>query len=187
MFPLNLLPLPGELVPLHIFEPRYQELLRDAEASDISFGIYLSNDINEAQVGSLMKLESVIKRYPGGESDIIAKCIGAFTLHNLHKMFKGKLYPGGEVTHWNIEMDQFPRQALYELFLQYQSLRNIHQTFTQFTIHQIANELSFDLNDRYKYLLLEPGRVERFLMNRLKFQIHVLEQETKSKDVFHLN
>jgi Lon protease-like protein len=42
MFPLAILPLPGELVPLHIFEPRYKQLLQDAENSDISFGIFLT-------------------------------------------------------------------------------------------------------------------------------------------------
>ena len=70
MFPLNLLPLPGELVPLHIFEPRYKQLLNDAETDDITFGIFWSHEGNRAKVGSLMKLESVIKRYPGGEADI---------------------------------------------------------------------------------------------------------------------
>ncbi len=73
MFPLSLLPLPGELVPLHIFEPRYKQLLEDAENADIHFGIYFNNTINEEKIGSLMKLESVIKRYPRGESDIIVK------------------------------------------------------------------------------------------------------------------
>ena len=39
MFPLAILPVPGELVPLHIFEPRYRQLLQDMETSDITFGI----------------------------------------------------------------------------------------------------------------------------------------------------
>jgi len=62
MFPLSILPLPGELVPLHIFEPRYKQLLQDAESDDTSFGIFFNSTINTEKVGSLMKLESVIKR-----------------------------------------------------------------------------------------------------------------------------
>ena len=74
MFPLTLLPLPGELVPLHIFEPRYKQLLLDAEASDINFGIFFNHEINKEKIGSLMRLESVLKRYHGGEAEIIVKC-----------------------------------------------------------------------------------------------------------------
>ena len=31
IFPLSILPLPKEIVPLHIFEPRYRQLLQDLE------------------------------------------------------------------------------------------------------------------------------------------------------------
>src|SRR6187549_3460448 len=91
MFPLAILPLPGELVPLHIFEPRYRELLSDAENHDISFGIYFSHEINTEKIGSLMKLESIIKRYATGESDIIVKCEGNFSLDMLLRNYKTKL------------------------------------------------------------------------------------------------
>jgi uncharacterized protein len=64
MFPLALLPLPGELTPLHIFEPRYRQLLQDIETFDSVFGIYCSHELNKAGLGSLMKLESVIKTLP---------------------------------------------------------------------------------------------------------------------------
>ena len=67
MFPLSIFPLPGELVPLHIFEPRYRQLLQDAETRDISFGIYFNHISNTNKLGSLVKLESVLKRYAGGE------------------------------------------------------------------------------------------------------------------------
>ena len=79
MFPLGILPLPGELVPLHIFEPRYKQLLHDAETDDISFGIYFSHEVNAEKIGSLMKLETIIKRYPAGEADIIVNDISYVT------------------------------------------------------------------------------------------------------------
>src|SRR6185503_17915537 len=97
MFPLTIFPLPGELVPLHIFEPRYRQLLQDAEKRDMHFGIYFTHVANEGKLGSLMKLESVLKRYPGGEADIIVKCQDLLTLGTLYRTFRDKLYPGGEV------------------------------------------------------------------------------------------
>src|SRR5690242_13380639 len=124
MFPLSLLPLPGELVPLHIFEPRYKQLLQDAETDDFNFGIYFTNTINAAQIGSLMKLESVIKRYPTGESDIIVKCHDIFTLDKLYRTFESKMYPGGDVTLADVDLNEMGDDRLTDLFLSYLAKRN---------------------------------------------------------------
>lgn len=187
MFPLAILPLPGELVPLHIFESRYRELLLDAENNDISFGIYCSHEVNKKKIGSLVRLESIIKRYPGGETDIIVKCLDIFTMGKLMRTFKTKKYPGGDVEFWHVDTERFPGSELYELFLTYLRKRKINEHNTSFTIYQVAHELSLDLIDRYKFLNLTTDRVESYLLNRIHYQIHLLSQEEKSKDVYHLN
>ncbi len=187
MFPLALLPLPGELVPLHIFEPRYRQLLQDAEINDIQFGIYFSHETNEQKIGALVKLESVIKRYPGGEADIIVKCEDIFNLNLLLRTFRSKQYPGGDVRFWHIEQNIFPGHDLYDLFLAYLKLRNISRHLTVFNLYQIANELSLDLSDRYKFLTSTEDKRELFILNRIKFQMHILQQEEKSKDNYYLN
>jgi len=187
MFPLAILPLPGELVPLHIFEPRYRQLLQDAEINDIQFGIYFSHESNEQKIGSLMKLESVIKRYPGGETDIIVKCEDIFNMNLLLRKYKSKMYPGGDVTVWNVEKNTFPGPELYDLFLTYLKQRNINQHLTIFNLYQIANELSLEISDRYKFLTAAEDKREPFIINRVKFQMHVLHQEERSKDNYHLN
>lgn len=187
MFPLAILPLPGELVPLHIYEPRYRQLLQDAEINDIQFGIYFSHETNEQKIGSLMKLESVIKRYPGGEADIIVKCEDIFNMNLLLRKYKSKLYPGGDVTVWNVEKNTFPGPELYDLFLTYLKQRNINQHLTIFNLYQIAIELSLDISDRYKFLTAVEDKREAFIINRVKFQMHILHQEERSKDNYHLN
>lgn len=187
MFPLSLLPLPGELVPLHIFESRYKQLLSDAETRDISFGIFFNHQCNVEKLGALMKLESVIKRYPEGESDIILRCIDIFSMEKLYRKYKSKLYPGGEIRNWKINPDAMPGVELYELFLIYQEKRNINRHFTPFTLFQVAAELNLDLFDRYKLITLAADKKENFLINQLKFQLHLIQQEESSKDVFHLN
>jgi len=187
MFPLALLPLPGELVPLHIFEPRYRELLEDAETDDITFGIYFSHTMNTRKVGAIVQLESVIKRYPDGEADIIVKCTDVFTMDILLRHYKNKLYPGGEVRYWNVNMEVFPAQRMYELFLEYQRMRNINQSFTLFNTYQIANELNLELSERYMFLHMPEEKREAFLSNRIRFQMHLMEEEKRSKDFFHLN
>jgi hypothetical protein len=187
MFPLAILPLPEELVPLHIFEPRYRQLLQDAENNDIHFGIYFSHESNDQKLGSLMKLESVIKRYPGGEADIIVKCEDIFSMDKLLRTYKSKMYPGGDVRIWHLEKNSFPGPELYDLFLIYLKQRNISQHLTIFNLYQIANELSLDTSDRYKFLTSPEDKREAFVINRIKFQMHILQQEEKSKDNYHLN
>jgi uncharacterized protein len=187
MFPLTILPLPGELVPLHIFEPRYRALLQDAETSDISFGIYFNHEINLGKIGALMRLESVLKRYSGGEADIIVKCIGTFKMEKLYRTYKTKPYPGGDIKAFENAVDQIPNQELYELFVQYLNLRNISERYTMFTTCQIAQELNLNFQDRYKFLTTSDEKREYFLSARLKFQIHLLQTEDRAKDVFHLN
>ena len=187
MFPLAILPLPGELVPLHIFEPRYRQLLQDAEVQDIHFGVYFSHDINKEKIGSLMKLESIIKRYPGGEADIIVKCEDIFSMDLLLRTFKTKMYPGGNVRLWKILIDVSPSSVLLDLFLHYLKMRKITQALAEVNLFHIAHELSLDTADRYKFLTIASDKRESFLTNRINFQIHLLDQEEKSKDNFHLN
>jgi hypothetical protein len=187
MFPLSLLPLPGELVPLHIFESRYRQLFREAEETDMTFGIYFTSDLNVLQLGSLMKLESVIKRYPEGESDVITKCVGLFTLNKLYRTLGSKLYPGGDVSLWDLNSTRLPGEEVCKLLEDYFSARNLTQPLTVRTTYEIANELNLDIHDRYKLLALPAQRQELFLSNKLRFLTLLVEQERKSKDVYHLN
>lgn len=187
MFPLTLLPLPGELIPLHIFEPRYKQLLTDLENTDISFGIFLNHTCNLKKIGALMKLESVIKRYPTGESDIVLRCIDIFTMGKLYRSYKSKLYPGGDIKSWQIDPKGMPGVQLYEAFLVFQERRNINCHMAAFTLYQIACELNLDLLDRYRFLTLPHEKKESFLLEQIRFQLHVMQQEEKSKDVYHLN
>ncbi|HZY78174.1 MAG TPA: LON peptidase substrate-binding domain-containing protein [Cyclobacteriaceae bacterium] len=187
MFPLSIFPLPGELVPLHIFEPRYRQLLEDAEARDISFGIYLNHLANTEKLGSLVKLESVIKRYPSGESDIIVKCSDLFTMTTLFRTFSDKLYPGGEVTFWNADLSRIVDDKLAGEFTDYLQLLKITQAIQPITSFGIANELSLSIEDRLKFVVLDDEKKENFLTSRIRYQSTLLREARKAKDVFHLN
>ena len=187
MFPLSIFPLPGELVPLHIFEPRYRQLLQDAESRDIAFGIYLNHTANTEKLGSLVKLESVIKRYPSGESDIIVKCCDLFTMTTLLRTYSDKLYPGGEVTYWNTDLARGVEEKLALEFTEYLQLLKITQTALPITTFGIANELNLTIEDRLKFVTLDDEKMENFLSSRIRYQSTLLREAQKAKDVFHLN
>ncbi len=187
MFPLSIFPLPGELVPLHIFEPRYRQLLNDAESRDMAFGIYVNHVANVNKLGSLVKLESVIKRYAGGDSDIIVKCHDLLQLKTLYRTFRDKLYPGAEVQMMDADVLTHVMPSLMERFQQYMQLMNVSSFHKKVSAYHIANELNMDLETKLKFANLPAPRQEQFLMNQLYYHVQILEKTEKSRNVFHLN
>ncbi len=187
MFPLSIFPLPGEMIPLHIFEPRYRQLLEDAEAKDMPFGIYFNHVSNAEKFGSLVKLESVIKRYATGESDIIVKCVDLLSMSKMFRTFREKLYPGGEVELWHVDLTEPMGHVLRKYFTEYFNMIRINQADKSISLYDAANELNLGFEERVKFVQLDNERKESFLVARLKYHIELLHQVEKAKDVFHLN
>ena len=187
MFPLSIFPLPGELVPLHIFEPRYRQLLQDAETRDISFGIYFNHVSNTNKLGSLVKLESVLKRYSGGESGIVVKCHDLLQLKTLYRTYRDKLYPGADVHLMEVDTITPVTPALVERYQQYMQLMNVSAQPKKVSAFHIANELNMDLETKLKFANLATEKKETFLSNQLHYHLQILEKTEKSRDVFHLN
>jgi hypothetical protein len=175
------------MVPLHIFEPRYRQLLEDAETRDFSFGIYYNHTTNIGKLGSLVKLESVIKRYKTGESDIIVKCLDLFTMGKLFRTYKDKLYPGGQITRWNVEGSKPMGESLKEYFQEYHSWLKLTHGDKVVSLYDVANELSLGFEERLKFVQLPVAKQESFLVNQIKYQILLMHQAESARDIFHLN
>lgn len=79
IFPLQLVFFPGEKLPLHIFEPRYKDMLDYCLKDKISFGIasYIKNKIS--RIGCVARIDSIEKKYKDGRLDII--CTGTNRFH----------------------------------------------------------------------------------------------------------
>ncbi len=79
LFPLQSVFFPGESVPLHIFEERYKQLIRDCRAEAVTFGIpvYIGNRLS---YGTEVQLAEVVTTYEGGEMDVLCVARQAFRL-----------------------------------------------------------------------------------------------------------
>lgn len=97
MFPLPLAVFPGELQPLHIFEPRYLQLFQECQKADRSFGIVPVAGKELAAWGTEMRLVEVLKTHGNGEMDVLTEGVGIFALEAFDTKAIGKLYPGGEI------------------------------------------------------------------------------------------
>jgi len=71
LFPLNVVLLPGADLPLHIFEPRYRQMVRECLEEHSPFGILLALPNGIAGTGCTAEILEVAKRYPDGRCDIL--------------------------------------------------------------------------------------------------------------------
>jgi Lon protease-like protein len=73
LFPLGMVLLPGEQVPLHIFEPRYRELIGECVDEEREFGLVLSDDEGMRTVGTTAAVVEVTQRFDDGRFDIVVE------------------------------------------------------------------------------------------------------------------
>ncbi|HEX8975760.1 MAG TPA: LON peptidase substrate-binding domain-containing protein [Solirubrobacteraceae bacterium] len=73
LFPLGLVALPGELVPLHIFEARYQAMMTRCLATEDEFGIVWLSDDGLHDVGCAMEIEKVLEQLEDGRMNLLAR------------------------------------------------------------------------------------------------------------------
>ena len=71
LFPLNVVLLPGAEMPLHIFEPRYRQMVKDCLEEKSEFGILLSLPKGVARVGCTAEILHVVRHYENGPMDIL--------------------------------------------------------------------------------------------------------------------
>ena len=85
LFPLGLVLLPGEPVPLHIFEPKYKEMVRVCIDDDRPFGIVYASESKLAEIGCAARIERVAARYEDGRLDIVAVGESRFSVDEVHR------------------------------------------------------------------------------------------------------
>jgi Lon protease-like protein len=151
LFPLQLVAYPGEGVNLHIFEPRYRQLIDDAEEFGIRFGIPTVIDGALRPIATEVKLLEVAKRYPSGESDIRTVGERIFLIENFHKVALNKLYPGGDVRFLEVDTTENPNineeivsltRGIYKLL---QVEKEVRDPWSGFTTYDIAHYVGLTL------------------------------------------
>ena len=73
LFPLDVVLLPGTPLPLHIFEPRYKEMIAECLAQQLTFGVVRALEQGLAEVGCTAEIVSIVKEYPDGRLDLVTE------------------------------------------------------------------------------------------------------------------
>jgi Lon protease-like protein len=84
LFPLDTVLLPGAPLPLHVFEPRYKEMIGECLERKQPFGVLRAKDGEVAEIGCTAEILSVVKKYEDGRMDILTQGRQRFEVMQVH-------------------------------------------------------------------------------------------------------
>jgi Lon protease-like protein len=191
-FPLQSIFFPGETVPLHIFEPRYKQLILDCRENAITFGIPVFIN-NLMEYGTEVQLVEIVNTYEGGEMDIVCVARQVFKIITFDNQMDDKLYAGGlvELLEYDYVAEEAYKRKVILKIQELYGMMNVPFTpikmdaYNSFTLaHKIG--LSFD----QEYQLLKMSKeMERltYINNHLTTTISILSEVERTKKKIELN
>ncbi len=194
IFPLGIVVFPGEKLNLHIFEPRYKQLVTDCFAEGKLFGIptVLDNGMNE--LGTLLEITEIVEIHADGKMDIRTKGLQIFKMLETIKALPDKLYSGAIVTYpvnderLNANLMATILEAIRELH----KLLNVTKDFKKedelLTSYDVAHHAGLTTNEEYELLglLREDQRLE-YLKRHLSKVIPMVSGMENLKEKIQLN
>ena len=100
LFPLDLVLFPGTQMPLHIFEPRYKEMIGECLERKVAFGVVRAKENALAEIGCTADIVSVTKKYDDGRLDIVTEGRRRFQIRNVNHE---RSFLQGEVSYFEDE------------------------------------------------------------------------------------
>ncbi len=85
LFPLELVLLPGTPLPLHIFEPRYKEMIGECLANSAPFGVVRAIENGITEIGCTAEIITVTKEYADGRLDLVCEGRTRFEVLELNR------------------------------------------------------------------------------------------------------
>jgi Lon protease-like protein len=94
LFPLGIVLLPTERVPLHIFEPRYRELIGECIELDSEFGLVFADEDGVRELGTRARVDEVLEQFDDGRMNIVVEGGERF---RVEKLTRGRSFMTAEV------------------------------------------------------------------------------------------
>jgi ATP-dependent Lon protease len=178
LFPLPLVLLPGERIPLHVFEPRYRELIAECLEERRPFGIVLSEEESLREVGTEASVVEVLERTEDGRSTILVEGGERFRLSELTS---GRSFRTGLAEPFADEWEDEPEPELVQRTLElFRRLAELTETDVEELLEEgleprafaIAAHVELDLARKQELLELRSER------ERMEFLASLLERAT---------
>ncbi|MEO5890362.1 MAG: LON peptidase substrate-binding domain-containing protein [Ferruginibacter sp.] len=194
IFPLGIVVYPGEELNLHIFEPRYKQLILDIRDNKKPFGIpaVINNMVSE--MGTLIELVEIKEVYDNGEMDIRTRGTQVFRILEIVKSVPDKLYSGAIVNYpENYSNGSRPiMEKIIAGIRQLHTMLKVNKTFTKkdddLWSYEVAHHAGLSLNEEYELLqLMHELQRQEYLKQHLVKVLPVLTEMETLKDRIQLN
>jgi uncharacterized protein len=194
IFPLGIVVFPGEELNLHIFEPRYKELIADIAESKKPFGIPAVIDNELKEMGTLVQLTEITKVYDNGEMDIKTRGLNVFRILEVVKALPNKLYSGAIVNYPLNEMNGNAGLMLKVIA----AVRQLHKTLQvnksfkkpddALNTYDVAHHAGLSALEEYELLqLLQELQRQEYLRQHIAKVLPVVAEMETLKEKVKLN
>lgn len=191
-FPLKLVAFPGEHLNLHIFEPRYKQLMNECLEAGQTFVIPVFNDAI-MDFGSEMEVIELVKRYETGEMDIKTRCLNAVQIFSFKDKLEPKLYAGGEVESIENIEDQNHAQweelrSLAKRLIEVLKMENKFDVDLVKNSFELAHKLGLSLEQEYDMLqMVRESQRQTYMINHLKRALPLVSEMERAKEKIKMN
>jgi uncharacterized protein len=195
IFPLGIVVYPGESLNLHIFEPRYKQLIADCYAEKKMFGIPTVINNNLSEMGTLVTVSEITTVYDNGEMDIKTEGVKVFRVLEVIKQVPDKLYSGAIVKYPDNTEDggkkdlmQKVLKAIRELHARLKVQKEFKKADEWLTSYDIAHHAGLSLEEEYELLgLLQEVQRQEYLKRHLAKVLPVMAEMDQLKEKIKLN
>lgn len=194
IFPLGIVVYPGEHLNLHIFEPRYKQLITECNEQKKPFGIPTVLENKMQDFGSLVTITEVSKVYDSGEIDIKTKGEKVFRILEVIKDVPDKLYSGAIVNYpdtyesGNIELMRKVMAGIRDLHRLLKVTKEFNKGDEEIRCYEVAHHIGLSLEEEYELLgLLDERQRQEYLKRHLTKVIPMVAGMEQLKEKIKLN
>ena len=194
IFPLNIVVFPGEKLNLHIFEPRYIQLINECISLKKDFGIPSVVNHKMGDLGTSIQILTIEKQYDDGSMDIKTMGVKVFKILDVVNEIPNKLYQGAIVNYPDNDFNGIESKMtklLNELRYFHQMLE-LNKTYSkpdnELLTYDIAHHAGLSLEQEYELLaLLREDQRQEYLQRHLRQIIPTITELQNLKERIQLN
>jgi len=194
IFPLGIVVYPGENLNLHIFEPRYKQLINECYSQKKQFGIPTVIENRLLDYGSLVEIMEMTKVHENGEMDIKTRGSRVFRILEVIKEVPDRLYSGAIVNYpeTNEEGNRELMKKVMNSIRELHRLLKVDQDFKkkdeEVKSFYVSHHVGLSLQEEYEMLhLLQERQRQEYLKRHLTKVIPLAAEMEKLKEKIKLN
>ncbi len=195
IFPLGIVVYPGEALNLHIFEPRYRQLIKECFQTKKAFGIPVVLNDKLSEMGTLVEIVEISKEYEDGQMDIRTVGTQVFKILEIIQELPEKLYSGAIVTYpkntisgGKRELMKLILHGIREVYSRLNITKDFSKTDDEIVSYDVAHHAGMSLEEEYLMLeLMHELQRQEFLKRHLAKVLPVMAQMDLLKGKIKLN